>query len=76
MERLSLEIDGMSCGHCVASVKHALSALPGVQVDAVSIGAASLSYDASVETADTIVKAVSKAGYTARVGGAASATSR
>jgi len=75
MERLRLEIDGMTCAHCVASVKRALSALPGVQVDAVSIGAASLSHDASVETADAIVKAVREAGYTARVGGAASASS-
>jgi len=75
MERLRLEIDGMTCAHCVASVKRALSALLGVQVDAVSIGAASLSYDASVETADAIVKAVSEAGYPARVGGAAGASS-
>lgn len=76
MERLSLAIDGMPCAHCVASVKHALSAIPGVQVDAVSVGAASLSYDASVVAAHVIVGAVSDAGYSARVGGAASASSR
>lgn len=76
MERLSLAIDGMTCAHCVASVKHALSALPGVQVDAVAIGAASLSYDASVVAADAIVTAVRDAGYAARVVGAGSAQSR
>ena len=67
MEKLSLTISGMSCAHCVARVKQTLAALPGVHADDVSIGAASVSYDASVESADAIAKAVSEAGYPARV---------
>jgi copper chaperone CopZ len=67
MEKLSLAIDGMSCGHCLSRVKQALAATPGVRVDDVSIGAASVSYDATVTSAAKIAGAVSAAGYPARV---------
>jgi copper chaperone CopZ len=39
-ERLELTIDGMGCGHCVASVRAALEALPGVAVEGVEVGSA------------------------------------
>jgi copper chaperone CopZ len=67
MERLTLAIDGMSCGHCVARVKQTLAAAPGVQVENVSIGSASLAYDAAASTPARIAAAVSAAGYPARV---------
>jgi copper chaperone CopZ len=67
MEKLSLTISGMSCAHCVAHVKQALAALPGVHADDVGIGVATISYDASMESADAIASAVSAAGYPARV---------
>lgn len=67
MEKLSLAIDGMSCGHCLSRVKQALVATPGVRVDDVSIGAASVSYDAAVTSAAEIAGAVSAAGYPVRV---------
>jgi len=67
MEKLQLSINGMSCGHCVALVKQTLAALPGVQVNAVDIGTATVTYDASVESADAIANAVSAAGYPAQV---------
>ena len=67
MERLQLDINGMSCGHCIATVKQTLAALPGVRVDSVGIGAATLTYDASKESAEAIASAVSEAGYPARV---------
>jgi copper chaperone CopZ len=66
MEKLSLAIDGMSCGHCLSRVKQALAATPGVRVDDVSIGAASVSYDAGVTSTAKIAGAVSAAGYPAR----------
>ena len=66
MERLVLEIEGMSCGHCVARVKQTLAATPGVQVSDVSIGTVSLTYDASATTPAQIASAVSTAGYPAR----------
>jgi copper chaperone CopZ len=67
MDKLTLTIDGMSCGHCVARVKQTLAAAPGVHVDGVAIGSASLAYDATETTPDEIAAAVSNAGYPARV---------
>ena len=66
MEKLSLAIDGMSCGHCVSRVRQTLATAPGVHVDDVSIGAASVSYDAAVTSAAKIAAAVSAAGYPVR----------
>lgn len=66
MERTTLSIDGMSCGHCVAHVRKALAAIPQLHVDNVDIGAASIHYDAGAVSAEDIAKAVSSAGYTVR----------
>ena len=66
MSKLELEIDGMSCGHCVAAVSQALKELPGVSVEQVRIGSAEVSYEpAQVSPAD-IVSAVEDAGYNAQ----------
>jgi copper chaperone len=70
MDKLTLAINGMSCGHCVARVKQTLAGLPGVQVNDVTIGSASLAYDASTTTAENIASAVSAAGYPARAANA------
>jgi copper chaperone CopZ len=67
MDRMLLEISGMSCGHCVATVKQTLAAMPGVHVDDVNIGSATITYDASKTRAEAIASAVSEAGYPARV---------
>ncbi|RYG26114.1 heavy-metal-associated domain-containing protein [bacterium] len=34
---IELKIDGMTCGHCVAGVKKALEAVPGVESAEVSL---------------------------------------
>ena len=68
MEKLSLVIEGMSCGPCVSSVKQALAATPGVRVEDVSVGAATVAYDAATTTPERIVGAVSAAGYPAHAG--------
>lgn len=65
MSTLDLEIEGMSCGHCVASVSQALRELPGVEVKNVRIGAAQVSYEADKVSPEEIVLAVEDAGYTA-----------
>lgn len=65
MTHTTLKIDGMSCGHCVASVKKALERLDGVTVGNVAIGSATLDYDPDVVTAEKIVETVSDAGYAA-----------
>ena len=65
MNRTTLKIDGMSCGHCVESVKKALEGLDGVKVESVSVGAAAVQYDPAVASPEQIVDAISDAGYTA-----------
>ena len=65
MTRTTLKIDGMSCGHCVASVQTALEQLDGVTIENVAIGSATVEYDPAVATPEKIAVAVSNAGYTA-----------
>jgi copper chaperone len=65
MKQLKLEVSGMSCGHCVGAVREALAAVPGVKVDSVSIGSASVSFDETKTTVGDLVDAVSEAGYEA-----------
>lgn len=61
MSKTTLKIGGMSCGHCVAAVKEALTAVPGLSELDVKIGEASFGGSADVETAK---KAVEEEGYT------------
>lgn len=65
MSTLELEIQGMSCGHCVAAVSEALSGLDGVSVDKVQIGSAQVQYKPEVVSADEIILAIEDAGYSA-----------
>ena len=65
MNKLELEIEGMSCGHCVAAVSEALKELPGVNVEQVRIGSAELTYEAAQVSPEQIVLAVEDAGYNA-----------
>ena len=64
---VSLAIDGMSCGHCVAAVTEALSAVPGATVKRVAVGAATVELDPQAASAEQLVQAVRDAGYEARV---------
>ena len=70
MDRTSLQISGMSCGHCVGSVEKALKTLDGIEGASVTIGAADVTYDASRVTPADIARTVSDAGYAATVSGA------
>ncbi|NUO63669.1 MAG: heavy-metal-associated domain-containing protein [Gemmatimonadaceae bacterium] len=65
MNRTTLKIDGMTCGHCVAWVKKALEGLDGVAVENVAVGSATVEYDPAVASPDRIARAVSDAGYAA-----------
>jgi copper chaperone len=65
MPELTLEINGMSCNHCVAAVKGALGRLDGVAVQQVEIGSARVSYDPARVTPEQIVDAVNDEGYAA-----------
>ncbi|MFL6192532.1 MAG: heavy-metal-associated domain-containing protein [Thermoanaerobaculia bacterium] len=67
MERMTLKIDGMSCGHCVARVEKTLSKLDGVIVNHVEIGSADVLYDPEKTPFTGIRAALDDAGYTANV---------
>jgi len=66
VNKLELEIEGMSCNHCVAAVSEALTDLPGVSVDNVRIGSATLTYAPEQVSPEEIVLAVEDVGYTAQ----------
>lgn len=63
MTQLTMQIGGMSCGHCVGAVKKALEGVNGVAVDQVAIGSATVRYDATATSADQIKQAVEAEGY-------------
>jgi len=69
MSKLELEIEGMSCGHCVAAVSEALGELDGVSVERVEIGSAHLNYQPELVSPEQIVLAVEDAGYNAQARG-------
>lgn len=69
MERVTLKVAGMSCGHCVGAVTNALEAVPGVQVETVAIGSATVAYDPGATSVNKIAKAVADAGYAAQPAG-------
>ncbi len=66
MEQFHLEIEGMSCRGCVAAVRAALSVVPGIRVDDVSIGKASVAIDPATASVAAVIDAVQDAGYDAR----------
>lgn len=63
--QLHLSVSGMSCGHCVHAVREALSSVPGVKIEEVRIGSASVSFDEDKVKVGDLVDAVSNAGYEA-----------
>lgn len=67
MRQATLDIDGMSCGHCLNAVNRALAALPGVRIDAVVMGRADIHFDETLTTSAQLEAAVADAGYRARV---------
>lgn len=60
----SLEIAGMSCGHCVKAVTMALQDLPGVAVKDVKVGEAVIDADDHLVTAAELTAAIEEAGFT------------
>lgn len=70
MERATIAIEGMSCGHCVKAVTSALEELGSVDIEQVSIGSATVSYDPEATPVERIAQAVRDAGYEATVGAA------
>ena len=69
MTELSMQISGMTCGHCVKSVRDALTSVPGVQVEQVAIGSATVRFDEQKSDVAQIKQAVTEEGYVVTVAG-------
>ncbi len=63
MKTIELEIEGMTCGHCVMAVRKELSKLPKVVVEDVRIGSAKVQVDETTVTNEQLAAAVEEAGY-------------
>lgn len=63
MTKVTMDITGMSCGHCVASVSKAIKALDGVAESRVEIGSAAVEYDPDRISPPQIAQAIADEGY-------------
>ena len=58
----TVPIKGMSCQHCVASVKKALEEIPGISNVEVNLDKAEASYDGD-ENTNAVKEAITKIGF-------------
>jgi copper chaperone len=65
MQTLKIQIDGMSCGHCLNAVRSGLSEAEGVQVDSVQMGNAVVTYDEKITDPSKIEAVIAELGYSA-----------
>ncbi len=69
MTSAQIQVQGMTCGHCVAAVEKALRSQDGVQSASVDLqgGVASVEFDESTVGADQLIAAIEDEGYSATV---------
>ncbi|MGQ0766719.1 MAG: heavy-metal-associated domain-containing protein [Gemmatimonadota bacterium] len=65
MQKVRLEITGMSCAHCLKAVDNALRGIRGTTVRDVGMGWADVEIDPSLTTVSDLIDAVGDAGYEA-----------
>lgn len=65
MDKITFNVDGMSCGHCKAAVEKGLMGIGGVQTAEVVLDAKTVTvkYDANKVNRDTLAGAITEAGY-------------
>lgn len=65
MENVVLNVQGMSCGHCVKAVEGCVTELRGINEVKVDLGAAqvAVAFDASQVTVEAIKEAIEEQGY-------------
>ncbi len=59
----TINIEGMSCNHCVETLNKSLAPIEGLNVHAIEIGFANVSYDPSKVERSLIVKAITDHGF-------------
>jgi copper chaperone len=62
MKKETINVSGMSCGHCVKSVQNALSILP-IENSKVEINHVEVEYDENKVSHEQIAEAIEEAGY-------------
>ena len=65
MKQIAVTVNGMHCGGCVARLKKALLALPGMTIMSVTVGRAELTIDESEVSTDQIMNAIRQIGFQA-----------
>ncbi|MBD8071499.1 copper chaperone CopZ [Bacillus sp. PS06] len=65
MEQITLNVKGMSCGHCVKAVETSVGELTGVNSVAVNLneGKVDVSFDAAAVSVDKIKETIDDQGY-------------
>ncbi|WP_449537492.1 copper chaperone CopZ [Ferdinandcohnia sp. Marseille-Q9671] len=65
MEKVTLQVQGMSCGHCVKAVEGSVGELAGVSAVTVDLaeGKVDVEFDESVVTLDKIKETIDEEGY-------------
>lgn len=66
-QRIALAIEGMTCEHCVRAVRGRLEKTPGVEVEDVAIGSATVRVNPGTASIADLQDAISDEGYTAEV---------
>jgi copper chaperone len=66
-DTLTLSIEGMHCGGCVRRVTTALQGVKGVELGAVEVGSARVMVDPTQTSAEEIVAAMDRIGFSAHV---------
>ncbi|HUF09546.1 MAG TPA: heavy-metal-associated domain-containing protein [Rhodothermales bacterium] len=63
---VNVRIDGMSCGHCVKTVREALERIEGIDIRSVEIGSAVVDVDERAVKLDRLAAAIEDTGFTVR----------
>ena len=59
----TINVSGMSCGHCVTAVRKAVEGVPGVVVRDVTIGTVVLDLGSATDAMSAVEAAIEDAGY-------------
>jgi len=66
VKHVRLQIEGMHCDECLHAVREALARVPGVRIERLEIGAATVAFDDEAADVGALVDAVYDAGYEAQ----------
>lgn len=63
MQEREVRIEGMSCQHCIMTVRESLQNVPGITVKVVRVGAAVFGADDPESALERVRAAITSAGY-------------